>query len=261
MSAPHATSVTFLVLCSVIFVAFACWSLARARRTRDPIPLFLLAGGVAATLIEPMLDNLGLLWFARDNVGIAFHLFDRYMPVYVVLGYGFYFGGLSFVVYDGLARGRRTTFLWQVYAVGWVFDMAIESTGHIPGLYKYYGYQPFNIWGVPLWWMFINPVLPVVVGVVVYRLRDRLRGGRGGAAIVLLPMFYGAIYGGSSWAIFVALHSTTDRIWLNAAALLTDVTALVLVWLGTLLIDGHTLPPSSVDAGAGARRHDRLSVS
>jgi hypothetical protein len=243
MSAAHGSSVFFLVLCSVIFAAFFGWCVVRAVRTRQPIALFLLLGGLIATLVEPMLDNLGLLWFDRNNVGIAFHLFGRYMPTYVVLGYGFFFGGMAFVAYDGLRRGHGVSFLWKLYAVGWVFDMAIESGGSLAHLYKYYGTQPFNIWGVPLWWMFINPALCVAVGVVCYRLGDRMAGMRSVLAVPLLPLMYGGIYGGACWPIFVALHSTRNLGWLYIAGIASDAFALMVVWLATLMVP--------VDAAAG----------
>jgi hypothetical protein len=253
MSAPHGSSVFFLVLCSVIFAGFFGWCLLRAVRTREPIALFLLIGGLVATLIEPMLDNLGLLWFDRNNVSIAFHLFGRYLPTYVVLGYGFFFGGMAFVAYDGLRRGHGARFLWKLYAIGWLFDMAIESGGSLAHLYKYYGTQPFNIWGVPLWWMFINPALCVVVGVVCFGLGDRIGGLRSVIAVPLLPLFYGGIYGGACWPIFVALHSTRATGWLYVAGIVSDGFALMVVWLATLLL-AEPAAAAAPDRGAAARR-------
>jgi hypothetical protein len=240
-------SVFFLILCSAIFVGFLGWCSYRAARLRQPAALAILGGGLVATLIEPMLDNLGLLWFARDNVGIAFHLFDRYMPVYVVLGYGFFFGGQAFLAYDGLRKGKPARFLWTLYAAAWVFDLAIESVGHRAGLYRYYGHQPFNLWGVPLWWMFLNPALPVVAGLIFFRLGDRLRGVRSVLAIPLLPIVYGAIYGGAGWPIFMALHSTTNQAVLYGAALATDAFALLVVWMSIALLLPATAPaPTAV---------------
>jgi hypothetical protein len=253
LDAPHGLSELFLIMCTVIFAAFLGWCAWRAIRSKQPLPLFLLAGGLLATLIEPMLDNLGLLWFAKNNAAVAFHLFDRYLPLYVVLGYGFFFGGLSFLAYDGLKQGKSSSFLWRIYAAGWVFDMVIESVGHLSGLYKYYGPQPFNLWGVPLWWMFINPVLPVAAAALFFRLGDRLNGLRGALVIALLPMIYGGVYGGSSWPIFVALHSTDSRPVLWAAGAVTDVFALIMVWLSVLLATGS--------ANAGIHAEDRLEVA
>jgi hypothetical protein len=237
--------VFFLVLCSVIFTGFLVWCGYRAIRLRQPLALCILAGGLLATLVEPMLDNLGMLWFAKDNVGIAFHLFDRYMPIYVVLGYGFFFGGQAFVAYDGLRKGKSASFLWKLYAVAWVFDLAIESTGHLAGLYKYYGRQPFNLWGVPVWWMFLNPALPVVAALVFFRLGDRIDKIRAIQVVPLLPIIYGAIYGGAGWPVFIAFHSTTSAAYLYASAILTDLLALWIVWLSISLLLPEVVTPAS----------------
>jgi hypothetical protein len=247
LSAPHGVSIMFLVLCSVIFAGSLAWCGYRAVRLGKPLALFVLGGGLLATVIEPMLDNLGLLWFAKDNVGIAFHLFNRYLPVYVVLGYGFFFGGQAFLAYDGLLKGKRARFLWTLYAAAWVFDLAIESIGHLSGLYKYYGSQPFNLWGVPVWWMFLNPVLPVVAGLVFFRLSEHLGGVRSILAVPLLPMIYGAIYGGAGWPIFIALHSTTNTAVLYACGMATDACAVGIVGLALVLL----LPSATADVADG----------
>jgi hypothetical protein len=261
LSAPHGWSVFFLAVCSALFAGLLAWCGYRAVRRREPVALLILAGGLLATVIEPLLDNLGLLWFARNNVGIAFQLFDRYMPVYVVLGYGFYFGGQAFIAYDGLRNGKQARFLWTVYAAAWVFDLAIESTGHLAGLYRYYGPQPFNLWGVPLWWMFVNPALPVVAGLIFFRLGDRLRAGRAILVVPLLAMTYGGIYGATSWPIFVALHSSDSTPILYASGVVTDAFALIVVWLAiTLLVPAPTGALNDHEAAVGLPHREPLPV-
>ena len=163
LSAPSGGSWFFTILCVSIFLAALAWAGRRATQG-DWLALAVLAGGLVANLIEAELDNLGLLWFARDNQLIVFHSFGRYMPLYVTLGYGFYFGAITYFVVDALRRGRGARYLWGIYLFGWLFDCALESTGSWVGLYKYYGPQPYNVWGIPLWWMFVNPALPIAVG-------------------------------------------------------------------------------------------------
>jgi hypothetical protein len=230
LSAPSAGSWFFTVLCTAIFVAALAWALRRASRG-DWLALAALAGGVVANLIEAELDNLGLLWFARDNHLILFHSFGRYMPLYVTLGYGFYFGAMTYFTLDALRRGRSARYLWGIYIFGWAFDCALETTGSAVGLYKYYGPQPYNLWSIPLWWMFVNPALPIAAGGLFHLMRGRLAGARALLVVPLLPMCYGATYGAVAWPIFVALNSHVQGwvIWIAGTA--TAVFSLLYVWL------------------------------
>jgi hypothetical protein len=241
LSAPSGGSWFFTILCASIFLAALAWAGRRAARG-DWLALAVLAGGLVANLIEAELDNLGLLWFARDNQLIVFHSFGRYMPLYVTLGYGFYFGAITYFTIDALKRGRGSRYLWGIYVFGWVFDCALESTGSWVGLYKYYGPQPYNVWGIPLWWMFVNPALPIAAGGLFHVMRDRLRGPRSLLVVPLLPMCYGATYGAVAWPIFVALGSHVHGwvIWIagtaTAAFSLAFVALIVqgLQWYGRL---------------------------
>jgi cytochrome c oxidase subunit IV len=230
LSAPSTGSWIFTVLCLAIFVIALGWSVARAARG-DWLALACLAGGLIANLIEAELDNLGLLWFARNNHLIVFHSFGRFMPLYVTLGYGFYFGAITYFTLDGLRRGRGARYLWAIYAFGWVFDCALETTGSAVGLYKYYGPQPYNIWSIPLWWMFVNPALPIAAGGLFHVMRRRLAGVRALLVVPLLPMCYGATYGALAWPIFVALNSHVRGWVIWIAGTVTPAFCLLYVWL------------------------------
>jgi hypothetical protein len=234
LSAPSAGSWFFTILCIAIFSAALVWALARASRG-DWLGLAALAGGLVANLIEAELDNLGLLWFARNNHLIVFHSFGRYMPLYVTLGYGFYFGAITYFTLDALRRGKGSGYLWAIYAFGWVFDCALETTGSGVGLYKYYGPQPFNIWSIPLWWMFVNPALPIAAGGLFHVMGKRILGARAVLVVPLLPMCYGATYGALAWPIFVALNSRVEGwvIWVAGA-----VTAAFSLLLVSLIVQG-----------------------
>jgi hypothetical protein len=251
LSAPSTGSWFFTILCVAIFSAALVWALARASRG-DWLGLVALAGGLVANLIEAELDNLGLLWFARDNHLILFHSFGRYMPLYVTLGYGFYFGAITYFTVDALRRGRGSPYLWGIYAFGWVFDCALETTGSGVGLYKYYGPQPFNAWSIPLWWMFVNPALPLAAGGLFHVMGERLRGARSLLVVPLLPMCYGATYGAVAWPIFVALNSHVAGwvIWVAGAA--TAAFSLLFV---ALIVQGLAWHARLL--GAGAARADR----
>ncbi|MEA2314172.1 MAG: hypothetical protein QOI03_864 [Solirubrobacteraceae bacterium] len=230
LAAPSGASWFFTALCLTIFVGATVWAVIRAKRG-DMLGLAVLAGGLAASLIEPMLDNLGLLWFGTDNHLIVFRAFGRSMPLFLVVGYGFYFGAITYFTVFSLQRGKSSRYLWAIYAFGWAFDLALESTGSWVGLYKYYGPQPYNPWSIPLWWMFVNPALPIASGGLFYVMRDRLQEVRSLLVVPLLPMCYGATYGAIAWPIFVALNSRVPGwvIWIAGA--ITAAFALLFVGL------------------------------
>jgi hypothetical protein len=230
LSAPSAGSWFFTILCAAIFSAALAWSLLRAYRG-DWLALAALAGGLVANLIEAELDNLGLLWFARDNHLIVFHSFGRYMPLYVTLGYGFYFGALTYFTVDALRRGRGGRYLWGIYLFGLVFDWALETVGGELGVYRYFGPQPYRVLTEPLWWIFVNPALPLAAGGLFHVMRDRLRGARALAVVPLLPMCYGATYGALAWPMFVALNSRVPGWVIWVAGAVTAAFSLAFAWL------------------------------
>jgi hypothetical protein len=229
-SAPAGGSWFFTVLCTAIFALATAWAFRRAAQG-DATGLLALAGGLVASLIEAMLDNLGLLWFYTDNKAIVFHVFGRSMPLFVVLGYGFYFGAITYYMLLALKRGKSPRHLWAIYWFAWVFDLAVETTGNAVGLYHYYGPQPYNIWGIPLWWMFCNPVLPIVAGALFFVMRERLRGLRAVLIVALLPVCYGGIYGAIGWPIFIALNSNVPGVVIWIAGTVTPLIALGVVRL------------------------------
>lgn len=245
LSAPSTGSWFFTTLCIAIFLGAAGWSLARAARG-DWLALACLLGGLVANLIEAELDNLGLLWFARNNHLIVLHEFGRYMPLYVLLGYGFYFGAITYFTLYSLGRGKGSRYLWGIYAFALVLDWALETTGGEIGLYKYFGPQPYRVLTEPLWWLFVNPALPIAAGGLFHVMRSRLRGVRALAIVPLLPMVYGAVYGSLAWPAFVTLNSRVAGwvIWFAGAA--TAAFCLGAVWLIISGLDWYRRQTGSV---------------
>jgi hypothetical protein len=237
MLAPEGPGFVFAILCLVTFAVFAVWSIYRSARTRDVIPIVLMAGGIATISIEPMLEYLGLLWMPNNLPYIVWRPFDRNMATWMILGYAFYYGGLSFLAYNVLVKGKSKKYLWYVYIFGWVLDAFFESTGHILGLYKYYGPQPLNPWGVPLWWEFINAGTPVIFGLLCYLLREILKGWKSLLLILLGPCIDSGLYGFTSWPVFTALNSDVGLVAINIAALCTDAIAVACVAFSISLVE------------------------
>ncbi|MDR3655964.1 MAG: hypothetical protein P4L48_09905 [Mycobacterium sp.] len=206
LSAPHALSMTFTVICVAFWLLALGW-VARLASRGDSLGMFFLFGGLLMGVLEPGLDYLGLLWFAPDNVAIAVNLFGRHIPLYVVLGYSFFFGLQAYVVYRAILLGKGPKFFLYAYALSWLFDMALQVTGAQLGLYHYYGHQPYLFFGGPAWWYSIDATFQLAAGLLLFLIRHRLTGWGRLLIIPILPSVYSGLNGAFGWAVFASLNS------------------------------------------------------
>lgn len=209
LSAPHSWSMVFTVICVTLWLLAATWVLRLAVRG-EPLGLFFLAGGLLMGLLEPYLDYLGLLWFAQDNVAVTVNLFARHIPLYVVLGYSFFFGLQAYVIFRAIQLGKTTKFFLYAYAISWVFDGVLQVTGAQLGLYRYYGHQPFLFFGAPGWWYTIDATMQLAAGLLLFLLRHRMVGWGRLLVIPILPAMYAGLNGALGWPVFAALNSNYD---------------------------------------------------
>lgn len=262
LSASQTGSVIFLVVCSILMTVAVGWVLDLARRGEILPVLFLLAGLLMGTL-EPYLDYLGLLWFADDNVAIAVNLFGRHIPLFVVLGYSFFFGLQAYVMYRAILLGKNWKFFAYAYAVSWLLDFALQATGRALGLYAYYGRQPFMIAGTPAWWFSIDALMPILTGLVLFSIRDRLKGWGSLLVFPILPGMYAALNGAAGFPVFTAINSnfdagvngnpTTALVWLGGFITLALVA--VYLWLAITQI-GRVQRRAGIAVDADARMLD-----
>ncbi|MEA3151134.1 MAG: hypothetical protein QOD56_2073 [Gammaproteobacteria bacterium] len=238
LSAPHGWSMAFTVIC-VAFWALAFIWVTRLALQSDKLGLVFLLGGLCMGLLEPYLDYLGLLWFATDNVAVTVNLFARHIPLYVVLGYSFFFGLQAYVIYRAILLGKGAKFFVYAYGLSWLFDAALQITGAQFGLYRYYGQQPFLFFGAPAWWYTIDASMQLTAGLVLFLLRHRLVGWGQLIVIPVLPALYAGLNGGLGWPTFTSLNSnfnaqlngngSTALVYLGGT--LTVALTALLVWL------------------------------
>jgi hypothetical protein len=159
------------------------------------------------------------------------------MPLYICFVYPWYVGGLGYLAYRLFQRGITTRALFQLWALDFVVDIFLETPGIAAGTYLYYGHQPFNIWGFPLWWGFVNPVMPMVAGALIYKLRPHLAGWRLVGIIPLIPMADGIANGATAWPTWLALNQTNvSYVWTYLGSLATLGLALYAVWMVSLAV-------------------------
>jgi hypothetical protein len=204
---------------------------------KGPLLLYCIAGGAIAATFEPIVDVLGLVYLKEENALGTFTILDRTMPLYICFVYPWYVGGLGYLAYKLFERGVTTQMLFLVWACDFVVDIFLESPGILAGTYLYYGHQPFDIWGFPLWWGFVNPVMPMVAGALIYKLKPHLTGWKLLGVIPLIPMADGIANGATGFPMWIALNQPdVSYVWTYAAGFATLGLALYAVWIISLVV-------------------------
>jgi hypothetical protein len=240
-----ATVITFgAALVALVMVFRLC------RNRRVAWPLFVLVGGTATCLLEPLFDHLYGLWF--PTVG-QWHLFTAYgvsEPVWLPAAYLVVYGGLAVWAACSLERAPTMSTVWRLYGVLAVVAIVAEI-GYIKvlGAYNYQGPQPFRVLGYPLFLGFVNSMSALISGLVLYRLVPRL-AGRDQFALLMIPPLAFAVDAVGSGFLYLALRHSE-----NPPDVLLHVGALTVVLGGalTVLLLAKLLPeeqPSSEGAAA-----------
>ena len=230
---PEGWQVFYTVLLLVPLVGLAGYCLHRYSRDRDPVPLVCLAGGAMCVVFEPIVDILGLCWYPRSGQWKLFETLGRPIPIGVLFGYMWAFGGLSAVAYTVL-RQKGPLALWRLYPLFIGLSIPFELIANHSGYYVYYGNQPLRIFEWPAWWGPVNFAVPIVAAVMIDRFRPLLTGPRIVALAFLLPMADGAVNGATAWPVWSALNAPgLPTVFVQLAGALTVGLAVLLVWLVT----------------------------
>ena len=218
---------------SIILMGFIIYSVYYWKKTRSPIGMLMLLGGVVTCLTEPFADGVGLLWFPVKDV-----LFDPIIkgfgvgvPWWVVLGYTWYLGGMPFIVYKAIDRGITPKGLAKLAIIIAVADIVLETSGVNMGVYTYYGNQPLELFGMPWWWPINGGISTIGMGTLLYKYRDHLQGLKSLLIIPLIPSLYMTIIAFESWPIWITLNNGSSLLWTNAAALWSIGLTLILFWV------------------------------
>jgi len=227
-----------------VSVAFA---IRNWRRTGSPLHLVCLVAGLLCAIDEPMEDLVGKCWFPHKQ--IAFTVYGRGIPWWVVCCYVLFFGNLPYLFARAFDKGITRRFFWQAIAMGFAFNALIEIPFLNTDVYTYYGHQPFNVAGFPLWWMFVNTGGALTAGVILWRFfLPALRTKPGLLAVV--PFLTGPAY--LAWSLITGLPLHTA---LNTDAALWVTTLAGLVTIGLTLIAYHLY--TQLACTDGAWRADR----
>jgi hypothetical protein len=235
--APHASETVFDIFIFIPLAIALVLAIRQAAQRKNPVLLYCIIGGAFAATLEPVVDVLGLVFLKQHGAVETFTVLGRTMPLYICFVYPWYVGGLGYLAYKLFERGITMRALFQLWLLDFVIDIFLESPGILAKTYSYYGHQPFNIWGFPLWWGFVNPVMPMVAGAMIYKLRPRLAGAALLGVIPLIPMADGLANGATAWPMWITLNQQNVNYAITyAAGFITLGLALYSVWMIGLIV-------------------------
>ncbi|CAI7979662.1 conserved membrane hypothetical protein [Frankia sp. Hr75.2] len=162
-----------LGLFTLVALGYCVWL---ARRDRKVWPLMVWAGGAPMALWEPMQNIVTHVVYPEIDQHTAFEIYDRPMPIYLVLVYMCYFGiwvPLLMKKFEDYVSVRQ---VMRYYFITVAFAAAFEPVP-VSGFkwWQYYGSsQPLKFFGIPIWWFFVNAMVIVGVAVIFTVLRRRV---------------------------------------------------------------------------------------
>ena len=176
----YATAIFGVMAVAVFLYGLKFW-----RDTKNPIVMFMMLGGLTTTLVEPLLDIIGLAWHPMHGQNTAFELIGRPIPVWVVAVYLMYFGGLGSLNYLAFKKGVTTRMVWIWFCAPVLLDIVMEEIMMHFDLYIYYGQQPLIlIKNFPLWWAPCNSMGEFIGVSLLALMGANLRGWK----LLLIPI-------------------------------------------------------------------------
>lgn len=221
----------FLIAGALAVVVALPWAIRAAVRSRNYVPLIVLASGLICSLLEPMLDLLGHLHWA-NNLIPAFTNFGITVPLLIPPCYMAFLGLEAYFCYFVIRNGAHARHFVMLLGMGIVTDAVMETAGINLGTYVYYGVQPFSFLNFPYWWGFINGGSFVTIGAILAFAVPRLKGAQKLWLLLVAPFGMMVAYFGVGWVHILVHNSTlpTPVRWVAAAIMM----AMMVGWMFVL---------------------------
>lgn len=233
---PYGPEIAFTVFLGIPVVIGVFFAVRHLLTGRGPLLAACLVGGGIACLFEPIVDTLGLCYIREGATLTTFSSMGRDFPLFINFVYIWYVGGLAYLAYRVFSNGVTVKGLFTLYLMDVFINIFLESPGVLMGAYEYYGPQPVNLWGLPLWWVFVNPIMPLTAGALIYRLKPYLPGWRIALVVPFIPMADGIANGATAWPVWTALNLDAP-LWVSHLAWLVTVgLALTAVWVLSFVV-------------------------
>ncbi len=205
---PNNALILYTVLMAVVTSCFLLWwGRTPAERKIGPALPLIVAGGVISGLMEAWLDNVVLVGYPPHQALPAIEAFGRSVPIFVPIGYGWFCGGLLYVVARSFQRGITRRKVWTIYGIVALVDFVAIGLSSWIGILQFFGNPPMNILGYPLWWAGIDGLDVVLGGVLVFALLNHLRGMSQLWYLIVPSIALGASAGIVGWPVSTAINS------------------------------------------------------
>lgn len=217
-------------------IAVIPWALYCYFKKQNDIPLLLIIGGFICSLLEPMLDHLGHLWWPTNLPGPAFIGYDLNVPYLIPPCYVFFIAMTGYWAYTRMKAGLDVKGLFITWLLISMTDVIMEIPGTATQAYIYYGDASFKIFGFPLAWGWLNGTSMLMVGVLVYLIEPYLKGWNRLFLIPSVIVAMGASYGMTAWPYFMSLNWDMPWIATRLLTLLSLVMCLMVVRFAAALV-------------------------
>jgi hypothetical protein len=218
-ASPFGNVIAFTALGVIVIVGLLIWWAISERRRGPVLPLLIVGTALSGIVIEPVFDNTLLYWYPVDGSFSAVSAYGRNIPWWLVLGYGWFFGGSSYVLWRMFSNGvSRAKFVGLVIVVAGIDQLANGVAGWLK-ISGFYGPQPFKWSTINVWFGIADATAAVVGATVLYVLVPHLRGPRYAWLLVTPTIAYGAVLGGITAPVTLGLQSewTTLGRWIGGA--------------------------------------------
>jgi hypothetical protein len=253
---PHGWDLGFLIFAGgvlALFIVFGLWELAVKR---EPLMLFLLIGGLAGEMLEPICNVLGMAYHPENGQIVGFVTLGRHIPLWLVACYPWYFGAFSYSLIKWDRAGTLTPKrYWSALATAMFFCFVIEIFPVRAVLWQYFGPQPLMYAGMPLMWYIVNPTSDIATAAFLALAVRQRTGWQRWIVMALMPVCIVGFHTGA----FAPVYITENAGWsaeesIVTAAVSTLFCVILLRTLGAMLFTERAVATSPVAAPAGPAR-------
>jgi hypothetical protein len=256
---PHGWDLGFLVFAGSVLALFVLFGLWQLVSKREPLMLFLLIGGLAGEMLEPICNLLGMAYHPENGQIVGFITLGRHIPLWLVTCYPWYFGAFSYSLIQWDSAGTLTPKrYWSALATAAFFCFVIEIFPVRAVLWQYFGPQPLMVAGMPLMWYVVNPTSDIATAAFLTLAVRRRTGWQRWIVMALMPV---AIVGFHTGA-FAPVYVTENAGWsaqqsIVTAAVSTVFCVVLLRTLATMLFRESAAATSTVVAPGALRATSR----
>lgn len=212
------------------------WALYRLKKSNDSIPILMIIGGFICSVLEPMLDYLGHLWWPTDLPGPSFVGYSLNVPYLIPPCYVFFIAMTGYWAYLQMKKGLDLKGVFVVWFLISMTDVIMEMPGTALGAYVYYGDASFKVLGFPVAWGWLNGTSMFMTGVLLYLVEPHLKGIHRLFIIFVPIVAMGASYGATAWPYFISLNWEMPWIATRILTLVSLVFCIMMVRLSAVLV-------------------------